>query len=182
VSKTSYFKYCQLAYLSGPVCERTLYRQMAKRQPVRIVEIGLGLGVRTLRMFEVARRYSNSDEISYTGIDPFESRPADALALTMKDAYRLLRPQGVRIKLVPGRTVDATTANSLVNTDLIVIDAEVHESDLQQAWKYFPRMIHEHSLILRQTSDQRGKILEPLCAAELRRRIAEADAGFAKAA
>ena len=50
----------------------------------------------------------------------------------MKSAYKLLRQQGVKVKLVPGETLTAmtATANSLANTQLIVIDADVSDADL----------------------------------------------------
>lgn len=156
---------------------------MANHQPRRILEIGLGLGVRTLRMFEVARRYYDADQISYTGIDLFESRPHDVSQLSMKDAYKLLRRQGVKVKLVPGEALAAMTitANALANTDLIVIDSDVCDTDLDQAWKYFPRMMHERTLVLRQSVEQDRKSLKQLTASDIQHRI-DAAAGVTRAA
>ena len=157
---------------------------MAKQKPRRILEIGLGLGVRSLRMFEVAGRYCDSEQISYTGIDAFEARPADAQTFSMKAAYKLLRQQGVKVKLVPGATLAAMTmtANSLANTDLIVIDAAIRDKDLEKAWKYFPRMMHEDSVILRQGSHEKGTLLETLRLADVRQRIDLQSSAVVKAA
>lgn len=184
MSRTSFLKYCQLAYLSAPAQERSLYRQMAKSQPTRILEIGLGMGVRSLRMFDVARRYCDAKQIIYTGIDPFESRQAGSTVLSMKDAYKLLRQQGVKVKLVPGDTLAAMTmtANSLANTDLIVIDAEVGQADLAKAWKYFPRMMHEKSLVLRQVSEQQRTRFQQLSLADVQLLIDENSERIVKAA
>lgn len=177
MSETSFIKFMRLVWLSGPSSERTLYRQMAKVKPTRILEIGLGMGVRTLRMFDVARRYCDSNEISYTGIDLFESRGADSGALKMKDAYKLLRQQGVKVKLVPGDALAAMTmtANSLSNTDLIVIDSDIAEASLDQAWRYFPRMIHENTLILRQTRQEDRKAFTRLTSADVDSLIEQAE-------
>lgn len=184
MSRTSFLKYCQLAYLSTPAQERSLYRQMAKKQPTRILEIGLGVGVRSLRMFDIARRYCDAKQIVYTGIDPFESRQSESPSLSMKDAYKLLRQQGVKVKLVPGATLAAMTmtANSLANTDLIVIDAEVSHADLEKAWRYFPRMMHENSLILRQMSDQQKLRFQELSLADVQLLIDESADRAVKAA
>ena len=184
MSRTSYLKYCQLAYLSGPACERTLYRQMAKRKPTRILEIGLGLGVRTLRMFDIARRYCDSREIVYTGIDAFESRTDGALTLSMKSAYKLVRQNNVKVKLVPGEALAAmtVTANSLANTDLIVIDSDIRDCELLQAWKYFPRMMHAQTLMFRQTSGESGKVFQRLTASDIQRRSDQAIEEVSKAA
>lgn len=184
MSQTSFLKYCQLAYLSRPADERSIYRLMAKQKPLRILEIGLGLGVRSLRMFDVARRYCDAEQISYTGIDAFDARPAGADPFSMKAAYKLLRQQGVRVKLVPGETLAAMTmtANNLANTDFIVIDAAIHDADLEKAWKYFPRMMHEESLVLRQVPNGDGALLQTLKLADVRQRIEAQREAIVKAA
>ncbi len=161
-----------------------VYRQMAKRKPVRILEIGLGLAVRTLRMFDVAGRYADPSQIVYTGIDPFESRPAGQPSISMKDAYKLLRQRGGKVKLVPGDALAAmtVTANSLANTDLIVIDGGVSDLELERAWKYFPRMMHAKTLVLRQLPGQTPQPLLSLSAADLQQRIDVSAEQIAKAA
>ncbi len=181
--KTSIFSYLKLAYLSGPANERSLYRIIAKRQPKRIVEIGLGDASRSLRMFEAARRYCESAEIHYTGIDPFESRSGEGQTLKMKDAYRLFKQQGVQLKLVPGNALSAMTvvANGLANCDLIVIDAQISNQQMQQAWRYFPRMMHGDTLVLRQTEADNGAQFTELSLQEIENLAQQAEQ-FAKAA
>ena len=135
-------------------------------------------------MFDVARRYCDAHQIVYTGIDPFESRQSESPSLSMKDAYKLLRQQGVKVKLVPGDTLAAMTmtANSLANTDLIVIDAAISHADLEKAWRYFPRMMHKKSLILRQNYDPQGLRFQDLSLADVQSRIDESADRAAKAA
>ncbi len=165
-------RYCQLAYFSGPSCERAIYRLIARHKPQRIVEIGLGLGIRSIRMLDVAARYQPSSALKYTGIDPFDTRPDEQARLSLKDAYKLLRRNGVQIKLVPNTALQSmtATANEAANTDLIVIDADVEDRQLAQAWEYFPRMMHPQTLVLRQHSDENGKCFQRLSLPQIQQR------------
>ncbi|MGI9518666.1 MAG: hypothetical protein ACR2NP_16535 [Pirellulaceae bacterium] len=184
MSKTSYLSYCRLAWFSNPACERKLFRQMMRRKPQRVLEIGIGLGVRTLRIFDVARRYCEDGQLQYTGIDLFESRPVSAAMLTLKDAYALFRQPGTKVRLIPGDVLAAMTrtANTLAATDLIVIDAEVADADLQEAWRYFPRMMTDKTLLLRQRSGERGKFFDTLTLTDIRKLAAASDPEQVKAA
>lgn len=140
-----------LTYLLKPAAERTLHREIDRRQVRRIVELGLGDGTRAERMIEVAQRHARAAEIHYAGIDLFEDRPSGP-ALMLKQAFRRLRPLGTRLQLVPGDPLAALSrmANSLPQTDLLLIAADQDAAALEQAWYFVPRMLHANSLVLRE--------------------------------
>lgn len=150
MSAASRFGYLYLAYLSRPAGDRAVYRLLRKLQPRRIVEVGLGLGVRTQRLIAVAQRYLPAGEtLRYTGVDLFEDsggRPS----MTLKGAYRTLRATGAKIRLEPGDPgwALARAANSLADTDLLLISAGHDAASLERAWFYVPRMLHAKSTVL----------------------------------
>ena len=136
-----------LGYFSKPAAERPLYRAVARSRASRIVEIGIGLGQRSLRLIEVAQRFS--PQVQYTGIDLFEARPAIAPGTTLKRAHRLFAATGARVRLIPGDplTALARSANLLADSDLVVIAADQDRTSVTQAMFYLPRMIHTNSLV-----------------------------------
>ena len=147
-----FLKTCYLAYFSNPSCDRVVYRHVAKRKPRRILEIGIGTGRRTARLLDMVIDPERETAATYTGIDLFEAR-TDSPTLSLKQAYQLVRRDGVKAKLVPGDALSTMTltANAAADTDLILIDASIGDDDLRLAWKYFPRMMHANTLVLRQT-------------------------------
>lgn len=102
------------------------------------------MGRRSLRLIEVAQMFAGEDRIRYVGIDLFEARPAISPGMTLKRAHRLFRATGADSRLIPGDplTALARTANSLGNTDFIVIAADQDGSSVAQSMFYLPRMIH----------------------------------------
>jgi predicted O-methyltransferase YrrM len=137
-----------LANFSRPASDRCLYRAIRKGRVASIVEIGIGQGLRALRMIEMA--VCSGRQVRYTGIDEFESRGSDAVeGLTLKHAYQCLRQTQAAIQLVPGDPLAALTrtANSLTATDLLVISCDVDADSLLRAWWYVPRMLHRGSLV-----------------------------------
>jgi hypothetical protein len=147
-----------LLYFAQPAADRTLWRAI-RRQPIRsIVEIGLGLGqaagYRTERLLEVAGWRRDCLPLSYTGIDLFESRPADQPPLALKTAFGALRATGATTRLVPGDPYPALarTANALAGTDLVLISALAERASLAQAWRFVPRMIHSQTLVFLEES------------------------------
>ena len=159
MSQIGSLKYTQLAYFSQPAADRVIYRAMHKKVVTNIVELGVGYAVRAQRMIALATRNDSDDKIHYTGIDFFEDRPPSEPGITLKRAYRLLRQQGASVRLVPGDpfTALARVSNSLTGTDLLVIAADQDADALARAWMFVPRMIHEHSLVFLQQTDQLGK-------------------------
>lgn len=138
-----------LLYLSQPAADRVLFKGM-KGRPIRsIVEIGVGLGGRTERLFEVAAWRPDCLPLKYCGIDLFDSRPANQPRLTLKRAHHDLRATGAKIRLVPGDPADALhrCANALTGTDLLIVSAHQDAASLARAWRYIPRMLHPQSLV-----------------------------------
>jgi spermidine synthase len=141
-----------LAYFSQPAGERVLYRLARKRRVCRILEIGLGDGVRARRLLSLVQRYQPLEKIRYATIDLFESRPEHEPRMTLKAAHRLLRSTGVRAKLVPGDAYAALVraANTISHVDLVIVSANQNEAALSRAWFYVPRMLAKNALVLQE--------------------------------
>lgn len=150
----SRLRFGYLAYLSKPKADRVLYQHLRKTPCHAIVEMGLGTGLRTRRMLEVVQRYHGGTKVRYTGVDLFESRPADSPGLTLKEAFKTLSSLHVKLQLLPGDPFMALSraANALIDTDLVVISADQDATALERAWFYLPRMLHERSLVFREQS------------------------------
>ena len=149
-----------LGYLSNPPEARCLYRAVWRHRVASIVEIGMGLGLRSRRLISTAHSVNPGQPIRFTGIDMFEARPDDSPGMTLKRAHRELKPLVSRLQLVPGDPFSALarTANSLGDTDLVVISADQDEESLERAWFYLPRMLHANSLVfVEQASSKPGK-------------------------
>jgi hypothetical protein len=114
-------------------------------------------GSRTPRMLEVALRHHLPSEMRYAGFDLFESRPTSQKGLTLKQAHRHLTVTGIPFRLVPGELIQGIlrAANTLPRTDLVVISGEIEYSALEQSWFYFPRMLHEKSVVLLESGNVR---------------------------
>jgi hypothetical protein len=159
VAAANWFRYFYLARMSRPKNVRELYR-LAKHQKIcRIVEVGVSDVNRSVSLIEVAQRFAAEGKVSFTGIDWFESRSQDLPALSLKEAYRVLRATDANVRLVPGmpgRSL-AAAANAHQNTDLILISSIVPDGELQSAWFYVPRMLHKSSIVLRERRDASGE-------------------------
>lgn len=163
-----------LAYLSKPVGNRVIYRSIVRGRAKRVLEIGLGQGVRACRMIETMQRASHEQPVSYCGIDLFElSHGHRSAGLSLKAAHCKLKPTGARVRLVPGDPFSALAAmaNTIGACDVIVIAAG-HEADsLQRAWFYVPRLLHSTTQVfVEQTGDGKTPIFESLSHDEIRRR------------
>ncbi|MBN2578010.1 MAG: hypothetical protein JXB10_03385 [Pirellulales bacterium] len=157
----SHWKVFYLTYFSSPSSDRIIYRTMLRRQPRRIIELGLGLGQRALRLIDVAASYAPRGEVQYIGIDPFEDRlPADRPGLTLISAHRLLKSSGARIKLIPGNPGEVLIgrANHLGPVDLMIISTDERQADpFGPLWFYIPRLLHEKTAVFRDISTDDGK-------------------------
>ncbi len=145
-------RYLYLSYFSKPGNDRALYRAVRRQPPRKILEIGLGSTQRTLRMLDLARRLSEGEHLRYAAIDLFEARDAQQPKLSLKGVHRDLKALGVQPQLIPGDPAGALAraANSLPETDLILISAANDDAALAGAWFFFPRMLHGGSLVLRE--------------------------------
>jgi hypothetical protein len=159
VAAANWFRYVYCAHFSRPKSVRQLYRLIRRHALGRIVELGVSDVARSVRLIEIAQRYADADSVRHTVLDEFESRPTSQVSLSVKEAYRALSASGANVRLVPGPPARSLTAvaNSLQNTDLILISASVTDDALQGTWFYVPRMLHSGSVILR----ERGTMLEP---------------------
>lgn len=121
-------------------------------------------------MIQVAVAYAARPRVRFVGIDEFESRPASPSPLSLKSAYQLLNPLGARVRLLPGDPFAALaqSANTLLGTDLILIDAHQDPASLMHAWFYVPRMLHDQSLVVVEAAGHGG--------AESTYRLLDADA------
>jgi hypothetical protein len=146
-----------LTYFSQPVSDRVIYRLIRKHRSRTILELGMGTGRRTLRMFDAAGQAAASGSLSYNGIDLFEMRSAgDGPGLSLKLAHRQLRATGAKVRLVPGQIYEALarSANDIGPCDLIVISAGHDRYSLAKAWFYFPRMLHATSQVCLEERDE----------------------------
>jgi len=136
VKPLSTLGYYQLAFMSKPATDRTVYQLIKKNNFQSFVEIGLGTGHRCQQILRVAGKFSDKP-IRYTGIDQFDARPAN--------------PSVERI------------ANSHLRTDMIVISPSTQRNELENVISFFPRMLHANSLVLIQFEpDQKMKQLTRL--------------------
>ena len=159
MSVSSLARHLYYAHLSQPPHERLIYRWIKRQHLTSLVEIGMGSAVRSARMVAVASQFGQNRSVLYTGVDLFEARNSSGAAgVTLKGAYRLLRPMGVRFRLVPGDALAALSrhANQLTGTDLLVISADQDPYSLSQAWVYVPRMLHPQSVVLLEQRTPRG--------------------------
>jgi hypothetical protein len=149
-----------LSHLSKPAEDRPIYQELLKGRVKRILELGVGLGNRSVRMIETAAHASHAREVCYTGVDLFESRiSAPGSGLSLKIAYQKLVTTGAHIRLVPGDAFSAIAriANSLQGVDLAVISGDQPPEILRQVWFYFPRMLHAQSQVFLQKPCQSGE-------------------------
>ena len=172
-------RFAYLSYFSQPPSDRPIYRAIRSQRVRRIVELGVGLGQRAVRMIEVAGLFGPRKEILYTGVDSFEARSSyEGPGLTLKMAHRKLKATGARIQLLPGDplTVLTRSANGLSGTDLIIISDRQDEDSLARGWFFLPRMLHEgSSVFIEEPSSQDGKrVLRQLPSQEIEERAAAA--------
>ena len=160
MSSVSRLKMCYLAWFSKPAGERTLYRSIRRNRVRSIVEMGVGMGVRSRRMLSVALRYRGDQTVRFTGIDLFEARGHENPGLTLKRAHRMLSREHVKVQVVPGDPFSALArvANSHTGTQMVVIGADQDEESLKRAWMYLPRMLTDDSLVFHETIDPKSRL------------------------
>ena len=168
----SQFRLLYFSYLSKPSFDRPVYRAIQKQRARRILELGVGIGLRARRMIEVAAMFTPVGNVHYAGVDLFEARTvAHGRGVTLKTAHRLLSATGARVRLLPGDPFTALSraANRLEGTDLVVVSAHQDPDSLARAWLYFPRMLGSGSLVLIEETKPSGNglVLRPVRAAEI---------------
>lgn len=149
MSVTRLLRSSYLLYFSQPAGDRILWKAISKRGVRSIVELGIGFSGRTKRLLEVAAWKEDAQPLRYTGIDLFEARPAGKPGMSLKEAYAEFRVPDVKIQLVPGDPNMALrrVANSLTDTDLLLVSLNQDRDSLAAAWNWVPRMLTERSLV-----------------------------------
>ncbi len=147
----SFLKFTGLGFLAKDNTDRQLHKIIKKQKTLRMVEFGIESLDKTLELLNLAAKNSPESTIEYTGIDPFEQRPADAEPLALIDAHRALAKCDVKFRLSPGSVSSGvmSLANSLADTDLMLIASTVGDDELSSTWFYFPRMCHPGTEVLR---------------------------------
>lgn len=161
VSKLSGLRYLHMCWLAKPVEDRLIYKTIKKQQIKSIVEFGLGDGQRCEKLIQVCQKFADGEQVRYTGIDLFESRPESEPQISLLTMHKRLNKTGAKVKLVPGDPESATArvANSLAGTDLILLTCDQSLDELDRFWFFLPRMVHDQSTLLVRESD-RFKILK----------------------
>ncbi len=149
MSAANLIKYLHLTYFSKTREERIVFRNIRKLGVGHIVEIGVGTGQLARQMIKLAVDGTSRSKVRYTGIDEFEMRDDPASGLDLRVAYQTLKPSDARIRLVPGDpfTALARHANTLLDTDLLVVRADQDPASMARAWFYVPRMLHDNSVV-----------------------------------
>ena len=154
--QSSTVRYFYLAHLSRPATQRPIYQTIRRHGLRRIVELGVGLADRSMRMIEVAAGRAGAEAVVFTGIDLFELRSAqDRPGLSLKSAHRKLVATGAKIRLLPGDPYAALarTVNMLGMADLVVVSADQDQSAMSRAWYFIERLLQQRSHVLVQVPD-----------------------------
>lgn len=165
---------------SRPAGERTIWRQVLRHPPQRILEVGMGTLARTERLLGLVAGLAPVQPVQFVGIDRFESRtPADAPGVTLKQAHKRLTPLA-KVQLVPGNAEAALArvGNHIGVFDLVLVSADEEPRNLEKAWFFIQRVVRAESTILVEPSPGAAWLtLEParlqeLAARPLQRRAA----------
>jgi hypothetical protein len=135
---------------SKPAHYRPVFRAVRKTRINSIVQIGIGSGTVAGRLIALARRADPNAQIKFTGIDLFESRPANQEKCSLIDAHRKFNETGAKIKLMPGDALTALSriANSIRSADLLIVAADQDPECIARAWFYVPRMLADNAIVL----------------------------------
>jgi hypothetical protein len=147
------FRYAARAFFSKPTPERQLLRLAKQHTFRRVVEVGVESVDSTAQLLEVIGKQAKGEPVKYTAIDPFDARPEGSPKMPLVGVYRRLVATGARVRLTPGDLAAslAAEANSLADTDLLLLSREASDEALAFAWFYVPRMCHPGTLVLRRT-------------------------------
>lgn len=159
MSKLGLFKSLWLTRLSRPAGERIIFRHVLRNPPQRILDIGLGMLVRTERLLEATAAGRPAAEIHYVGIDRFEGRgPSDPPGVTLKQAHQRLHGRG-RVQLVPGNvdTALSRVCNHLGVFDLVVISNANDDRHLAHAWFFLQRLTAPHTTTFVEAAGPAGR-------------------------
>ncbi|MFW6170124.1 MAG: hypothetical protein ACODAD_06515 [Planctomycetota bacterium] len=185
MSAASLFKQLYFTHFAKPLANRTVFRTIMTTQAGHLVLMGLGDGQLARNMIQLAQHYTSRTRVRFTGIDLFELRTGNSSGLPLKRAHQMLHSLPAHTRLIPGDPFEALArhANSLLNSDLLVIQADQLGPAMDRAWFYVPRMLHERSVVLVNRAGQNGQPdrYEPLDGHAIQR-LAQATGGRRRAA
>ncbi len=146
-----FFERARRAFFSKPTPEQTLLKLVKGQSIHRVVEVGVESLEATVSLLTQLDKQADVERVQYTAIDPFDERADGETPLTLGEAYRELVATGARLQMTPGTIAAsiATQANSLGDTDLLLLSSHATDDALEQAWYYLPRMCHPGTLVLR---------------------------------
>lgn len=150
------FKYARRALFSKPTPERQLLR-LAKQHAIRrVVEVGVESIESTTQLLGELVKQAKGETVKYTALDLFDARPDGAPKMSLVGAYRGFVATGAKVRLTPGALAGslASEANSLADTDLLLLSREASDEALAHAWYYVPRMCHPGTLVLRRVDGE----------------------------
>ncbi len=137
------FRRLWLTRFSQPAADRVVYRHVLRSGPQRILELGLGLLIRTERMLTAVASRRNAVPAHYVGLDRFEGRaPGDSPGVSLKQAHQRLHNLA-KVQLVPGNvdTSLARVCNHLGTFDLVIVSADNDERHLERSWFFLQRLV-----------------------------------------
>ena len=150
MAKFGWFRKLWLTQFSQPATERTIYQQLLRSKPKRVMELGLGTLGRTERLLALAGALQTDGPLHYVGLDRFEGRlPTDPAGTSLKQAHQRLHKLA-SVQLVPGN-IDASLSrlcNHLGTFDLLLISASNDERHLERSWFFIQRIVSAQTTIL----------------------------------
>ncbi len=155
---SGFFKYARLALFSKESSDRQLYRLVKKQQTRRVVELGISSLERTVEIVNLAASTSPQAKIQYSGFDSFEERAKSLDPLSLIETHRTLAKTEAAYRLTPGPVAEGlpSMANSLPDTDLLIVSELISDAQLEPIWFYLPRMCHPGTLVLRKIAPSPG--------------------------
>jgi hypothetical protein len=154
------FRYAARAFFSktAPTPEKQLLR-IAKQHTIRrIVEVGIDSVDSTAQLLDALVKQAKDAPVKYTALDLFDARPDGTPTTPLVGVYRRFIATGAKVRLTPGDLAPSlcAEANSLADTDLLLLSREASDEALVHAWFYVPRMCHPGTLVLRRTDGMDG--------------------------
>lgn len=121
MAKLSWFSKLYWKHLAGPKSDKGLHRLLLDHSFNSILEIGIGSGERTQRVFKLLTPRDPQATLRYTVVDAFESVPGH---LSLKQAHKMLAEKGVKSTLVPGDLTAALArvGNTVGQHELIIAE------------------------------------------------------------
>lgn len=165
----NFLKRTYLTHFSKPAGRRSVYRLAHRNRLRSIVLLGIGELEFVEKLIWVCQQTAGDTLISVTGIDLFEMRPEDESPLSLKAAHQQLAATHAKVKLAPGDPFSGLSrnANSLTDTDLLIIGRNVSEDAMAPAWFYVPRMLDERSVVLRHSGIEETERYDAIPLAEV---------------